>query len=157
MWKKSGSLLDGNELNLGRRKGAFFKSLSSLKLRQSSTVGSALASPNSFVHYWLLCAVLSRFSRVWLCATPGTVAHQAPLSMGFSRQEYWSGLPFPPPGDLPNPGIEPGPPTLQADSLLSEPLGKPFDCSGSWVIQVCLPWSPLPHSLQGRFQAAICR
>ena len=50
-------------------------------------------------------------------ATPWTVAHQAPLSMGFSRQEYWSGLPFPSPGDLPNPGIEPGSPALQADAL----------------------------------------
>ena len=49
---------------------------------------------------------------------------QAPLSKGFSRQEYWSGLPFPPPGDLPNPGIEPRSPALQADSLLSEPPGK---------------------------------
>ena len=47
-----------------------------------------------------------------------------PLSMGFSRQEYWSGLPFPSPGDLPDPGIEPGAPALQADSLLSEPPGK---------------------------------
>ena len=46
-------------------------------------------------------------SHVRLCATPWTVARQAPPSMGFSRQEYWSGLPFPPPGDLPNPGIEP--------------------------------------------------
>ena len=46
--------------------------------------------------------------------TPWTVAHQAPLSMGFSRQEYWSGLPFPPPGDLPNPGIEPRPPASPA-------------------------------------------
>ena len=44
-----------------------------------------------------------------------TVAYQAPLSMGFSRQEYWSGLPYPSPGDLPNPGIEPGSPALQAD------------------------------------------
>ena len=50
-----------------------------------------------------------------------TVAHQAPLSMGFSRQEYWSGLPFPSPGYLPDPGIEPRSPTLQADSLSSEP------------------------------------
>ena len=50
-------------------------------------------------------------------ATPWTVAYQAPPSLGFSRQEYWSGLPFPSPGDLPNPGIEPGSPTLQADSL----------------------------------------
>ena len=48
--------------------------------------------------------------------TPWTVARQAPLSMGFSRQEYWSGLSFPSPGDLPNPGIEPGSPALQADS-----------------------------------------
>ena len=52
--------------------------------------------------------------------TPWTVAHQAPLSMGLSRQEYWSGLPFPSPGDLSNPGIEPGSPALQADSLPTE-------------------------------------
>ena len=58
------------------------------------------------------------------------VAHQAPLSMEFSRQEYWSGLQFPSPGDLPNPGIEPSFPTLQADSLLTEPPGKPF-CDGA--------------------------
>ena len=48
--------------------------------------------------------------------------HQAPLSRGFSRREYWNGLPCPPPGDLPNPGIKPGSPALQADSLPSEPL-----------------------------------
>ena len=65
------------------------------------------------------------FSCVWLFATPWTVAHQAPQSMEFSRQEYWSGLPFPSPGDLPNPGIEPGSPALQADTLLSEPPRKP--------------------------------
>ena len=59
-------------------------------------------------------------SRVQLFETPWTVAYQAPQSMEFSRQEYWSGLPFPPPGDLPNPGIEPGSPTLQADALPSE-------------------------------------
>ena len=58
-------------------------------------------------------------------ATPWTVAHQAPLSMGFSRQESWSGLPFPSLGDLPDPGIEPGPLALQADSSLTEPVGKP--------------------------------
>ena len=57
------------------------------------------------------------------CATPWTTARQAPLHMGFSRQEYWSGLPFPSPGDPPDPEIEPGSPTLQA--LPSEPLGKP--------------------------------
>ena len=49
--------------------------------------------------------------------------------MGFSRQEYWSGLPFPSPGDLPDPGIKPRPPTLQADALTSEPPGKPHDCT----------------------------
>ena len=54
-------------------------------------------------------------------ATPWTVTCQAPLPMEFSRQEYWSGLPFPSPGDLPDPGIKPRPPTLQADSLASEP------------------------------------
>ena len=58
-------------------------------------------------------------------ATQRTVTYQAPRSMGFSRQEYWSELPFPSPGDLPNPGIEPGSPALQTDALPSEPLGKP--------------------------------
>ena len=57
--------------------------------------------------------------------TPWTVAHQASLSTRFSRQEYWSGLPFPSPGDLPDPGIKPRSPALQADSLPSEPSGKP--------------------------------
>ena len=64
-------------------------------------------------------------SRVRLFATPWTIAFQAPLSMEFSRQEYWSGLPFRSQGDLPDPGIEPGSPALQADSLPSEPPGKP--------------------------------
>ena len=70
--------------------------------------------------------VLSRFSCAQLFATPWTIARQAPLSMGFSMQEYWSGLPFPPQGDLPNPGINPRSPALQTDSLLSEPPGKPI-------------------------------
>ena len=64
-------------------------------------------------------------SRVRFFGTPWTVAHQAPPSMGFSRQEYWSELPFPSPGDLPDPGIEPRSPALQADALTSEPPGKP--------------------------------
>ena len=64
-------------------------------------------------------------SHIRLFATPWTVAHQASLSTGFSRQKYWSGLPCPPPGDLPNPGIEPRSSALQADSSPSEPLGKP--------------------------------
>ena len=64
-------------------------------------------------------------SRVRLFATPWTVAHQAPPSMGFSRQEYWSGLPFPSPGDLPNPGIKPRSPHCRQILLPSEPPGKP--------------------------------
>ena len=63
-------------------------------------------------------------SHVRLFATPWTVAYKAPLSMEFTRKEYWSGLPFPSPGDLPNPGIEPGSPALQADALPSELPGK---------------------------------
>ena len=64
-------------------------------------------------------------SRVRLFATPWIVAHQAPPSMGFSRQEYWSGLPFLSAGHLPDPGIEPRSPTMQADALPSEPPGNP--------------------------------
>ena len=73
--------------------------------------------------------MLSSFSHVWLSAAPGTVARQAPLSMGFSRQEYWSGLPCPPPGDLPNPGIEP-------TSLTSPALAGGFFTTGAtWEAQ----------------------
>ena len=64
-------------------------------------------------------------SRVRLFATPWTVDYQASLSMEFSRQEYWSGLPFPSPGDLSDPGIKPRSPAFQADALTSEPPGKP--------------------------------
>ena len=71
--------------------------------------------------------MLSPFSFLWLFVTLWAVAHQAPLSMGFSRQEYWSGLSHPPPGDLPNPGIQPRSPTLQADSLPAEPPRKPMN------------------------------
>ena len=70
-----------------------------------------------------------------------TVANQASPSMGFSRQEYQSGLPFPSPGDLPDPGIEPRPPALQADALLSEPPGK------SHLIKKKTPESSFAHSL----------
>ena len=67
---------------------------------------------------------MSEVSCVLVFAIPWTVAYGAPPSMGFSRQEYWSGLPFPSLGDLPNPGIEPGSPALEADALTSEPPGK---------------------------------
>ena len=68
---------------------------------------------------------VSGFSCVQLFVTPWTVARQAPLSTGFSRQEYWSGWPCPPPGGLPDPGMEPGSPALQAYSLLFEIPGNP--------------------------------
>ena len=86
---------------------------------------------------------MKSLSRVQLFATPWTVAYQAPPSMGFSRQECWSGLPFPSPGDLPDPGIEPGSPALQADALPSEPPVKPqYICmyvySVSYSLQPCV-------------------
>ena len=73
----------------------------------------------------MCCAVLSCLVVSNSLLTPWIIACQAPLFMDFSRQEYWNGLPFPSPGDLPNPGIEARSPALQADSLLSEPPGKP--------------------------------
>jgi len=66
-------------------------------------------------------------------ATPCTVAHQTPLSMGFPRQEYWSRLTFPSPEFLPNPGIKPKSPTLQADYLPPEPQGKPCVCIYTYI------------------------
>ena len=89
-----------------------------------------------FVHYaWdhLKCmfvyisheCVLSCFSSVWLFVTPWTIVYQASQSMEFSWQEYWSGLPCPSPGDLPDPGIKAASPTLQVDCLPTEPPGKP--------------------------------
>ena len=77
--------------------------------------------------YWVIFHLkVKSLSHVPLFATLWTAAHQASPSMGFSRQEYWSGSPSPSPGDIPNPEIEPGFPTLQADALPSEPPGKPF-------------------------------
>ena len=88
-------------------------------------------SPSSFNHLVAWCCAKS-LSRVWLSVTPWTVAHQAPMSMGFSRQEYWSGSPFPPPGDLPDPGIEPS-------SLRSPVLaGGFFTSSATWEVVIWL-------------------
>ena len=70
---------------------------------------------------------LSCFSCVRLCVTLWTTACEVPLSLGFSRQEYWSGLPCPPPGDLPDPGMEPTSPALASRFFIAELLGKPFD------------------------------
>ena len=91
-----------------------------------------------------------KVSFAWSCPTPCNamdyIACQAPLSMGFSRQEYRSGLPFPSPGDLPHTGTEPGSSPLQADSLLSEPLGKPVTVLGqvSLVGSLCLTQGASP-------------
>ena len=81
---------------------------------------------NNDINYY---AVTCCFSRVQLYVTPWSVAHQAPLSMGFSRHKYWNGLPCPPPGDLPNPGIEPASPVapaLQANPLSLSHQGSPI-------------------------------
>ena len=113
-----------------------------------STFWSLWIMPLETFMYWFLCRPMLSFLRdiyiyiyiyiyqsvkhvihsscVWLCVTPWTVAHPAPLFMGFSRQEYWSGLPFPSPEDLPSPGIKPRSPALQADSLPSDHQGSPY-------------------------------
>ena len=119
--------------------------------------GEGLATterPNMYLEGWnLQCHLLEErgvgdqvqlqqkvksLSRVRLFATPWTVAYQPPPSMWFSRQEYWGGLPFPSPGDLPDPGIEPGCPAFQVDALTSEPRGKPSHSTG------CNHLCPLP-------------
>ena len=87
-------------------------------LNDTALLGNKQFLVKQYIYY---ACVLSRFSCVRLFATLWSVVRQAPLSMEFSRQEYWSGLPFPPPGDLPNPGIEPRSPTLQADSSQGKP------------------------------------
>ena len=106
------------------------------------------------VHYLLSCVQLFetpwtvRFlsgSCPWLCM----VACQAPLSMGFLRQEYWSGLPLLCPGDLPDPEIEPGSPALQANSLLCKPPGKPH-----FILAVCICWG-FPGGASGKEAACI--
>ena len=91
--------------------------------------------PPHFTWHIFIVAIFLLLSYVWACSslshvqlfvTPWTMARQAPLSMGFSRQEYRSGLPFLPPEDLPDPGIEPSSPALRVDSLPTEPSGKPI-------------------------------
>ena len=91
-------------------------------------------------------------SCVQLFATPRTVAHQVPLSVEFSRPEYWSGLPFPSSGDLPNPGIKARFHALQSDSLLSQPLGKslweyPFISKHATCLWVCFSLFLSPSKL----------
>ena len=90
----------------------------------------------------LSCAVLSHFSHVWPFVASWTITCQAPLSLGFSRRECWSGLPFPPPGDLPNPRIEPA-------SFMSPALaGKFFTTSTTWEAPCSLHCGLQPSALQ---------
>ena len=95
-----------------------------LEKHRSASVSVGSLGPD--VHKALFEANHGAFVCVWLFTIPWTVAHQVPLSVEFSREEYWSRLPFPSPGDLPDPGIKPRSPALQADSLPSEPLEKPL-------------------------------
>ena len=111
-----------------------------------------------------VCVVVWWFSCVQLLQLHGLGTYQAPLSMGFSRQEYWSGYPFPSPGDLPDPGIKPGSPALQLDSLPTELQGKPVCvcvCMYVLVAQLCLTLctpldcSPPGSSVHGILQERI--
>ena len=111
-----------------------------------------LAGRGTSVAYKVALAVES-LSHVWLFVTPWTVTHQAPLSMGFSRQEYWSGSPFLPPGDLPNPGIEPMSPALAGGLFTIEPPGPACKVVlTNWVLcplffsLVCSWWQNNPYS-----------
>ena len=114
-------------------------------------------------HHFMLCSHVTLWvyvivfhaqslNHVWLFVTPWTVAHQAPLSMEFSRQAYWSGLPFPTPGDLPNPGTEPRSPTLRTDSLPSDaPGGLIYSFRGScrkWGASHMSQWVKNPPAKQ---------
>ena len=92
--------------------------------RHAGVLKKDLQEVNRRLYFFLVKVKVKSLSRVRLYVTPWTVAYQAPPSMGFSRQEYWSGLPFPSPGGLPDPGIEPKSSTLEADALTSEPPGK---------------------------------
>ena len=102
---------------------------------------------------------MKSLSCVRLFVTLWTIAYQAPLSMGFSRQEYWSGLPFPSPGDLSDPGIEPRFPALEADALTSEPPGKPLGILGSGSQNKSAPCSKWERNLgtpEGVLQMYVC-
>ena len=101
---------------------------------REAAIPSVLLTAVSLVHQWAAqhTVVVCVLSHVQLFMTPRTIARQAPLSVEFSRQEYWSGLPFPTPGDLPNPGIEPTSPALAGSFFSTELCGKLLaDCSCS--------------------------
>ena len=114
------------------------------KKKKIPTAGRHFLGQNSSPFALSPWSEVKSLSRVRLFATPWTIAYQAPLSVGFSRQEYWSGLPFPSPGDLPYPGIKPRSPALWADALSSKPPGKPIL---TWLMFSCwfkftnkMPW-----------------
>ena len=109
LWSASGELLQAGQ-------GAFLEYLRLLRGEpgQSSSSSSLQLNDDETL---LLPSLFNSFGCIWLFTTPGSVARKAPLSMGLPRQKHWSGLPFPSPGDLPDPGMEPASPALQADSL----------------------------------------
>ena len=108
------------------------RSLMTWRAGTGGGVGGRLKWEDAHVYIYVCVWALSRFSRVPLFATPWTITHQAPLSMGFSRQEHWSELPCPPLGDLPNPEIEPR-------SLMSPaPADGLFTTSATWETQICV-------------------
>ena len=100
-----------------------YRPLGHKRVRHHLAIKQQLEIHLELLDCYLLCILHAQsLSRVQLFATPWTVAHQAPLSVGFSRQDYWSGLPFPPPGDLPDPGIEPVSPAFLHQQVASLPL-----------------------------------
>ena len=95
--------------------------------------------------FFCCCCLVSESTLLW---PPWTIAHQAPLSMVFPRQEYWSGLPFPSPGDFPDPGVEPVSAALASVFFTTQPLVK--------VIQSCMTlWDPMEYTVHGILQARI--
>ena len=112
-----------------------------------------------FTHTWFLCCCLASKLYPTLFATPWTVARQAPLSVGFPRQAYWSGLPFPSPGDLPDPGIKPEYSALAGGFFTAEPWGKPINqlylnimekeiATHSHILAWEIPWTEESGGLQ---------
>ena len=110
------------------------RSFSGVNMHRNHLGSGGNAGSDSAALSWGMCTcVYASVAQPCLFVTPWTVAHQAPLSMGFFRQEYWNGLPFSSSRDLPGPGIEPASPALRADSLPAEPSGSP-----SWGIRSCI-------------------
>ena len=135
--------IPGSGRSPGERKG-YPLQYSCLENSMNGGVWGATTSPwhckESDTTKWLILCCTCVLSRVWLFVTLWAVSSQAPLSVGFSRQEYWSGLPFPSPSDLPKPGIKPASPVspaLQADSLPTEPSGNlwlTYNTKQTWAI-----------------------